>query len=103
MCRRARWTVCASVVRSRLIVECVVAGAEFFNPSRHLFGVHLSGPAAATSLMGVRVLCAVAGDEKSRVQDVCAGAAIVVVAVVVQRVFASHMPKPQCQSLIPTA
>jgi hypothetical protein len=76
---------------------------EFFDPSRHLFRVHLSGPLAIVSLMVVRMSCAVVGDRKSRVRDVSAGAAIVVAAVGVQRIFASHMPKPQSPSVIPTA
>jgi hypothetical protein len=45
----------------------------------------------------------VIGDRESRVRDVSAGAAIVAAAVDVQRIFASHMPKPRSPSVIPTA
>lgn len=51
----------------------------------------------------VRMLDAVVEGGKVRVQDVYMGAAIVVVAVDFQRIFASHMPKPQCPSFKPTA
>jgi hypothetical protein len=34
---------------------------EFFDPSRHLFRVHLSGSPAVVSLMAVRMVCAVLG------------------------------------------
>jgi hypothetical protein len=76
---------------------------EFFDPSRHLFRVHLSGSPAVVPLMAARMLCAVIGDRESRVRDVSAGAAIVAAAVDVQRIFASHMPKPRSPSVIPTA
>jgi hypothetical protein len=98
MCRRVRWIVCALV--------CFVRGwsSSASWPAQRILRSVKASLASSSFRFGngcvsgrcVRVVGAVLDDRKSRVQDVSAVAVIVVAAVGVQRIFASHMPKPQC-------
>lgn len=81
-----------------------MSGTEFSSCQQgYLFRGHLSCLTAVVCLVLVRMVRTVIAIEKSRVRDVFAGGAIVVVAVDVQKIFASHTLKPQCPSSIPTA
>jgi hypothetical protein len=101
--------VCGGLlVRRRVLLEAgrrVRRGhrREFFNPSGHLLRAHPSVRQRSCLWWMCARIVRSAGRSKSRVQDVSAVAVIVVAAVGVQRIFASHMPMPQCPSFIPTA